>query len=119
MKIKRSSWHYKISNFGADYENHSDSLCWYFWRAVGKIVFILIGIVWLSAMLYTWFTSSQFIASTIMILFIVSCFAIPILAIHCLRKLLGKSPEISGSNILIEYVKAKKLKICPLIEYID
>jgi len=42
MKIKRSSWHYKISNFGANYKNRWDSLCWYFWRAVAKIVLIFI-----------------------------------------------------------------------------
>jgi len=119
MKIKRSSWHYKISNFGTAYESEHDSLCWYFWRAVAKTIFIFTVTIWLSTTLFFYFTSPQFISTTIMILFMISCIIVPSLAIHYLRKLLGKSPEIPGSNILIEYLKAKKAKICPLIEYID
>ncbi len=37
MKIKRTSWHFKISNLLVDFEHHNDNLCRYFWRLVGTL----------------------------------------------------------------------------------
>jgi len=41
IEVKRSSWHYKISNFGEIWESSTDNLCGYFQRLVLKsLVFI-------------------------------------------------------------------------------
>jgi len=117
MKVKRSSWHYKISNFGG-FENCNDNLCVYFWRTVFKIVVGVLLAVLVGTVLYAYLTSPFILSITILILFLVSCVALPVLAICYLRKKLGKPPEMPYGNIVVEYVKAKKNKICPFIEYI-
>jgi len=40
-------------------------------------------------------------------------------AIYFVRKKCGRPPVMPGENIIFEYIKAKKRKICPLIKYID
>jgi len=117
MKVKRSSWHYKISNFGG-FENCNDNLCVYFWRTVFKIIVGVLLVVFVGSILYAYFTSLFILSTTILILFLVSCVVLPVLAIHYLRKKLGKSLEMPYGNIFVGYVKAKKNKICPFIEYI-
>ena len=117
MKIKRNSWHYKISNLLVDFEKHNDTLCLYFWRLIGTIVLIIFGTGLISTMIYSYFTSAFFASTSIMLVFIISCFILPAIAIYFLRVKLGKSPEITGETIVIEFIKAKKNKICPLIKY--
>ena len=112
MKIKRKSWHYKISNLGSDFENRDDNLCCYFWRLVGKAVLLLAGLFVVGAVIYAYFTSLFVIPTTIMIIFIVSSIILPILAIYYFRERFGKPLEIPGENILFEYLKAKKRKVC-------
>ena len=118
MKIRRSSWHCKISNFGSDFEKHNDNLCCYFWRLVFKVAVVLVLIGYICFLLYLYLTSGFMISIAIGILFVVSCCVLPPLAIHFLRKKLGKSPETPYGNIVTEYVSAKKRKVCPLIEYV-
>ena len=118
MEIKRSSWHYKISNLGSDFERRNDNLCFYFWRGVGKLILLSAGITGISFFMYVYFTSATLIANTIMVIFVCSVFALPPLAIYLIRKKFGKSPEMPYGNIVVEYIAAKKRKICPLIEYI-
>jgi len=116
MKVSRKSWHYKISNFGSYYEKSYDSLCNYFWRLVSKVLLGIILTVFCSAILWSYFTSPIFIAITILILSLISCIVLPIIAIAYLR---DKLPEIPYENIFIEYIKAKKRKLCPFIEYVN
>lgn len=117
MQIKRSSWHCKISNLGSP-ERANDNLCCYFWRFVGKLsLFFVVGF-FLYLVLYIYFTDDLLIANTIMLVFLCLSFAFPSLAIHFIRKRLGKSLEMPYGNIVIEYLAAKKRKVCPLIRYI-
>ena len=116
MKIKRNSWHYKISNLLSDYEKDNDNLCIYFWRGVSKIAILFILGFLFGTFLFKLFTDIPFM---IMTLFLLSSCMIPISAISYIRKKLRKSPEIPYENILVEYVKARKDKVCPLIEYVD
>lgn len=118
MKIRRSSWHCKISNLGSDFDKHNDNLCRYFWRLVFKLTVALVLTSYVCALLYLYLTSDFIISHTIMVLFVASCLALPPLAIHFLRKKLGKSPETPYGNIVSAYVSAKKRKVCPLIEYV-
>jgi hypothetical protein len=117
MDIKRTSWHCKISNLGSDFERWDDNLCRYFWRLVGKSPLLLAAMIILCAGLYGYFTSDLLIANTIMILFLLSCFILPVLVIVLIRRKLGKSPEMPYENIVAEYLSAKKRKVCPLIKY--
>lgn len=117
MEIKRSSWHCKISNLGS-FEKSGDNLCCYFWRLVGKVALIFVTVFLICFLIYTYFTHSLWISTTIMLLFLVSSIALPSFAIHFIRKKLNKSPEMPYGNIVVEYITAKKRKVCPLIEYI-
>ena len=121
MKIKRSSWHYKISLLGG-WERTQDNLCCYFWRLVGKLAFMFCVFALVSSLLYLWFSNPLVISNTILLLFLICCVALPSLAIWYLREKIGKPLEIPykipRENILFEFIKAKKRKICPLIEYI-
>ena len=117
MEIKRSSWHYKIGNFGRDFERSNDNLCRYFWRLVGKLILLLAATVILSVLGYTFFTSGVVILTTILSVFILSVIILPVWAIYFIRKRFGKSPEMPYGNIVTEYLAAKKRKVCPLIVY--
>jgi len=123
MKVKRSSLHCRISNFGGNYPRghgrENDNLCCYFWRIVGKLVFLSIVSSWIIFILYQYFTSPQLIPNTIMVLFLISIVIVPIISIHYIRKIKGEPVKLSCENILYEFLKAKKRKVCPLIEYID
>ena len=119
MKIKRNSWHSKISNFGKKYPGeYPDNLCKYFWRFVGKIVFLLWAITITVSLIFIYFTNPFWICTTIVILWFVLSIFLSILVIWFVRKKFGVPPEIPGENFVIEYIKAKKEKICPFIEYI-
>ena len=119
MKVKRTAWHYKVRHFGRDFVPYNDNLCRYFWGVVGTlglasfVGFCLIGFM------YMYLTNVFVVSTTIMIIFVLSSFILPLLTIHCLRKKFGKSPEMPYGNIFIEYMRAKKRKVCPLIEYVD
>lgn len=117
MEIKRSSWHCRFNNFcrGGGY---NDSLCSYFWRFIGKCVVILTMLAVFLMFAYSFIISPFVLLHTAVLLFIVSCIAMPIIAIHYLRKIFKKT-NIPSGNFIKEYIKAKKRKICPLITYID
>lgn len=117
MQIKRSSWHYKISNLGS-FERGNDNLCCYFWRLVGKSALIFVVTFFICFLIYLYFTDDQILLNTIVLVWISLTFALPSLAIYLIRKKLGKSPEMPYGNIVVEYVAAKKRKVCPLIKYI-
>lgn len=123
MQIKRSAWHSKISNLGKDYHKSNDNLCIYFWRFVLRCICLLVGIpiaifaMWL--LICSYFSNPMWPAWTILLLFFYSLVLFPALAICFVRGRLGKSPEMPYGNIVTEYIKAKKEKICPIIEYIN
>lgn len=118
MKIKRTSWHYKISNLLTTYEKDYDNLCIYFWRLVGTCALSLFGISLICVLLYEYFTSHIWISNTIFILWLLLSIVLPLLIIRFLRKKVGKLPKASFENIVLEYIKAKKEKVCPIIEYV-
>ena len=118
MKIKRSSWHYKLNHLEG-YERSYDSLCLYFWKLVFKIVALLLFAVFFVACAFKLITSPFIIPILIIFLFFMLSTVLPLIAITSLREKLGKSPELPKENIIIEFVRAKKEKICPLIEYVD
>ena len=125
MDIKRSSWHCRISTFGDTYKQN-DNLCCYFWRAVGKlgawvfiasVVSIAIFII-IDGLLKDF---NGFMGIAIYFGFFICILGFPYLTIFVLRSKFGDPyfGKISSENIVIVYLKAKKLKICPIITYVD
>ena len=119
MIIKRNSWHYKISNLLPSFEVYNDNLCLYFWRVIGTCALLLCCVLFLCFLFYIYFTNPIWIACTIAILFVMLSVILPGWAIYFVRKKCGRPPVMPGENIIFEYIKAKKRKICPLIKYID
>ena len=120
MKVSRKSWHYKLSHFLNEGTGEwGDNLCKYFWRIVGKIIVAIFITFGLTATVITYFTSPMVIPATIAIISSILAVLLPVFVISKLRKKYGKPVGIISENIFFEYVKAKKLKVCPLIEYVD
>jgi hypothetical protein len=119
MKVKRKSWHYKISNFGDSFEKSNDNLCRYFWRLIGKCALVVFGTLGGIFLTIAFFASPYWISVTIIVLWVCSSVILPVLAVWFLREKLGKSPEMPYGNLVVEYMKAKKEKVCPIIEYTD
>ena len=119
MKIKRSSLHYKICHIGSDYENNNDNLCSYFWVVVGKIALFGSAGLLLCVLAYYYFTDPFVLSTSILILSILLGVALPILAIKYTRHIYGNPIECPGESLVVEFIKAQKDKVCPLIEYVD
>jgi hypothetical protein len=122
MEIKRSAWHYKISNYYRG-EKSNDSICDYFWRLVKNVgSFIFKGLVILAliviAVAFGYMVISD-IPLLIVVLWMTSTCLFPPLTIWFIREKLGKPPETPYGNIVVAYMKAKKEKVCPLITYTD
>lgn len=123
MIIKRTSWHYKVRRFGRDRLPYRDNLCRYFWGVVWGIVWPILlfcgGGILVGCLVYNYFTNPFIISDTIMLIFILLSITLPILVIWWVRVKIGKPPKMPCENIFFEYLRAKKRRICPLIEYID
>ena len=89
-----------------------------FWRGVGKLALLLAATVIICFLIYEYLTSDFLIPITIMVLFVCSAFTLPPLAIHFIRIKLGRPLKMPYENIVVEYMAARKRKVCPLIEYI-
>ena len=126
MKISRKSWHYKLRNLWKDWYVEDNNLCRYFWGMVGGLLKLLaVGIVIIYCIslitlgIYKYFTQQYLLSNSILVVAGIACCVLPPLAIHYFRKFYGRPKIIGENNILREYVRAKKSKICPLIEYVD
>ena len=131
MKVKKSSWHYKLNeNMQSTYIEHSGhNLCRYFWMTVGSmckvcigcsliaLLFVLIGAIskgiWLGIASYC---LNDVVLQIISWLFLTSVIITPSAAIYYLRRR-DISTEIPTPNILVEFIKAKKNKYCPMIDF--
>lgn len=119
MDISRRSWHYKFNMFFDCWEKER-SLCTYFWATVIRIIFTLflsaIGIGLIGAVVTALFSPGGifFLSGLITV---GSMFIIPPWVIHKLRKL-GWTNDPECVNILTEYIRAKKSKLCPMIKFV-
>jgi len=93
----------------------------YFWKSVLIVGFCIVIPLWVILLLWEYFTSIFLVSNTIGILFLAASVYLPVKTIRFLRKRNAGKPfcEIHKDNILIEYLRAKKEKICPIIEYVD
>ena len=116
IKVSRQSWHYKLASSRVESLAWSDSnLCKYFWQVVGSGLVVLVGIGMLIAALFL-VVVVVVIVGALDILVYTSVIWVPIVAIFCLRKT-GINMNPKSLNLVQEYLKAKKEKICPIIEF--
>lgn len=119
MKISKKSWLYKIRNFGNGWPVYNDNLCSLFWACVSRFVMILTLAAIIVLLVYSYFTSPFWISTSILLLFVFASTVLPLLAIDFIRKRLGHPVKWSKESLILEYLKAKKNKVCPMIEYVD
>jgi hypothetical protein len=127
MKIKKSSWHYRMhrmfnGGFGPGYK----SLCTYFWGTVGTTLLvgvalpvssvIILGLM-LAPFVYLFTGNLEIIGAVVAgsFLDIIALFGFWAWYRHThpsTKLRVEKEP-----SLVVEYLKAKKRKVCPLIEY--
>lgn len=118
MEINTSSWHYKFLYFiRGDSYAMPINLCNYFWTLVLNFTFSL-GLVSVLYILPIYFTIAH--QSIINFFFMVSVIIhlIVLIMILCVKTSVWLNSG-SSHNIVMEYIKAKKQKICPIIKYKD
>jgi len=122
MKIDKNSWHYRWSNFFTNQNEYNTNLCSYFWKLMFSIffpmacVFIILGAVIVLTILL--FIEPGFINMVVSACCVTGCVFLPPLAIHWYRIWTNHTEyRISGEMVVVDFIKAKKRKICPLIEF--
>lgn len=141
MLVFKKNWLYKYNkwcsgNFATiDNVNDSKSICPYFWKSLWNLFgtnFIYILLAHVPAVCGVWIKNLEmfdgvggfsllysslvvgYICMFIFFLCIVSCVIIQ----DNITKL-SKSKKEQNNNVVIEYIKAKKSKICPMIKWED
>lgn len=126
MKVKMNSWHYRFNDFVDPINpNNSMTLCKYFWMTVWHLFSMTFVIVIIASFVFKliqlmFFTKSGLIFTGLIIV----AFGIG----YVLMKIVVKMSEYSQgkklvkqqkTNLIREYVKSYKRKVCPIIEFVD
>lgn len=143
MEISRKSWHYRMTAWCCNHygKTPSNSLCGYFWQMVfSPFVVILMyvtilvvaltmlwGLYFSGAMVCNvlhWFNvlpdSFDMVPGVFNWRHLVASLLITICLIgHILHNIHKDRNPTKKSNVVFEFIKAKKRKICPLIEFKD
>ncbi|QQG32184.1 hypothetical protein CkP1_0107 [Citrobacter phage CkP1] len=149
MNINENAWHVKVYDFFYSRFDRPKSLCPYFWKTFGAVLFSVAIIVWFAFMFtflgYTLIIDSgisTFGIFTYPISFLIGATIIAVImgvgfgAVYLFFKLKDKikdalykrrwnkinakcSPDYvePEPNLLVEFIKAKKEKICPTIKF--
>lgn len=118
MKISRTSWHYKVSNF-SECENRNDNLCNYFWRLAFKLVVFTMVFALLVLFVTAVALGPELRLFLAVVLYCIASVLLPVFAVSKFREKMGTNSEVPGESILKEFIKAKKNKLCPIIKYVD
>lgn len=147
MKVNKNSWHYRLLTGdifgiqGVNYWNVSSSLCLYFWQVVfvllwkGVALFFLIPFV-INALLIMPLVSTLGVITTgvmlqedtgliilVIELIVIIGFVITWAELSLYTFLKDKTDlaEVveKEPNLFVEYIKAKKNKLCPIIEFVE
>lgn len=128
MQIKTTAWHHRI--LVATFTTPSNSLCIYFWQVVGTLgMFLFMGLL-IAILVFT--ALAPILTIFFPILYTTGFFAVGMmmwLAIFVCwyteyRKTCKRRAELRGEpetdpNIVVEYVRAAKDKVCPILEFVD
>lgn len=132
LTVSTSSWHYKlVSTFGCAKQN----LCGYFWQVVGLILIFILAVVALGLVFflpgvllspkYFNLISGSFWSVALWSLVVwVVLFGI-LLSYFLVSDFLSRSKNstvqktLSAGGVAANWVKAKKSKVCPMLEFKD
>ena len=147
MKVNKNSWHYRLLTGdifgiqGVNSWNVSSSLCLYFWQVVfmllwkGVALFFLTPFVINSLLILPLVSTLGLITTGVIVqgdtgltvlvmeLIVIIVFVI-VLAGLCLYTFLKDKTDLADvvekdPNLFVEYIKAKKNKLCPIIEFVE
>lgn len=130
MKIRSDSWHYRLWRFGREspYSKPVD-LCRYFWHILLVKIMLplaLVAVVLLLFGLLIYVIATNLVISTMVALGIGALIVLVIFGVVLDRRanakeaLYGPKPKkVKEPSLVREFLKARKQKICPLIEVID
>lgn len=140
MNVSKNAWHYKVLMVEDQQKiQYGTNLCAYFWMVVVALLMWTAGIAaavlvisavgicaWLAT--YVWyfmiggaFGIESFEVRNILLSLVVNGILIAawLWSIFVRARSKRKKEVRESSNILVEYVKAKKQRICPIIEFED
>jgi hypothetical protein len=121
MKIRKSAAHYKMTAYIFDYPSHS--LCLYFWQSVWSVlvIFLFFPLVLLIVFLFALtpfisvflepLRSAGFAAAIIEVVMLVGFW------LEYRKQTYPKKHQ--EPTVIGEYIRAKKEKICPILEFVD
>ena len=147
MKVHKNSWHYRLLTGdifgiqGVNSWNVSSSLCLYFWQVVfmllwkGVALFFLTPFVINSLLILPLVSTLGLITTGVIVqgdtgltvlvmeLIVIIVFVI-VLAGLSLYTFLKDKTDLADvvekdPNLFVEYIKAKKNKLCPIIEFVE
>lgn len=147
MKVNKNSWHYRLLTGdifgiqGVNSWNVSSSLCLYFWQVVfmllwkGVALFFLTPFVINSLLILPLVSTLGLITTGVIVqgdtgltvlvmeLIVIIVFVI-VLAGLSLYTFLKDKTDLADvvekdPNLFVEYIKAKKNKLCPIIEFVE
>ena len=147
MKVNKNSWHYRLLTGdifgiqGVNSWNVSSSLCLYFWQVVfmllwkGVALFFLTPFVINSLLILPLVSTLGLITTgvivqgntglTVLVMeLIVIIVVVIVLAGLSLYTFLKDKTDLADvvekdPNLFVEYIKAKKNKLCPIIEFVE
>jgi len=140
MKISKNSWHYKMLTekfFFADRWNPSRSLCLYFWQVMFRLamgvficmvvasplVFLMVNVngylpETLGVAVAIWALLGTFILAICgMILILLFLTGVMYLVEKLKSRYFPKKEYTPKESLIINYIKAKTDKVCPIIEF--
>ena len=124
MIVNTDSWHFKLNKqFWGLIVCKDSNLCRYFWMTAFVVLLATMLLsMWIGMLtivvLVVW--STPFHERMIAAIVVLWCLGTPLcsfLAIKGFRKLIGTNTSIPTPSLLSEYIKAKKNKYCPIIEF--
>lgn len=133
MKINENSWHFRLVRFNSYYKardlrEYGGSFCSYFWSVVWAflactarfVLCLLIGWLFIyQPVSYLWAPTDEKLVMIILWVAAITIANLVGLMIFIKNKIPKKKKiENKEPNILVEYIRAKKQKFCPIIEIV-
>ena len=110
MKINTNSWHYRL-NHRMNPRYMPNKLCGYFWHTVTNIIAVIMAI------------AGTLVIFVLLILLLVNAPLVFCSSVLLISGSIRTAQAIHRSqpreNLLFTWMKAKKRKVCPYIEFID
>lgn len=118
MKINRNSWHYKCAKFFLE-DGVADSLCLYFWQVIGGILaFIASGCIALGLVFVAFTPILMFFFEALLPIGVaVCCVGSALLTCYLIKNWMDIIEDESFVGVTVNYLSAKKNKICPKLEF--